>query len=77
MCEFWWGSAALPEFGVQDAEEEFLVVEEGESCLLEGLLGGRERLDAEAGEEAKGEVEETDVEGGERAEDGVGGDAEV
>jgi len=67
----------LPDFCVKKAKQEFVA---GDACEAGGGEGGL-RVgkvgDAEAGEDAEGEIEEADVEGGEGAKDWVGGDGEV
>ena len=60
----------LPDFCVKNPEQEFVAGDAGEAGGGEGRLRIGKVGDAQAGEEAEGQVERADVEGGEGADDG-------
>jgi hypothetical protein len=60
--------AALPDFCVEKAAEKVVAGDAVEACGGESGLRVGEVGDAEAGEDAEGEIEGSDVEGGEGAE---------
>ncbi len=67
----------LPDFCVKNAEQELVARDAGEAGGGEGHLRVGKPGDAEAGEDAEGQVERADVEGGKGAEDRCLGDGEV
>ena len=67
----------LPDLCVKKAAQEFVASDAREAGGGEGGLRVGKVGDAEAGEDAEGEVEKTDVEGGEGAEECALGDGEV
>ena len=70
-------SAAPPKLGVEDAAEALMVEDSLETGGCERGLRIRQMRDGQAGEDAEGQVEGTDVKAGYGAERAGGGDAEI